>query len=182
MGNSKNSLRHVPPFSYAVRLLMEIQGRCMMSISHNCNIPGRGGTTHPGSLLPSGYLQEDDRAWETTPLGCFPSGSNIYILPYISIVLLANWKSACAKMYEIKIKKILAPRGHRTRTIPLNAASSRQELSKICSIFGLGRGEHCRDRKSRSIPLKSAVTWQHLFPQDENQAYFAQFSSTRGCV
>ena len=110
-------------------------------------------TSFLGFLLPSKYCWEDDQPWEMLSQAYLPSGYppgwshypylvNIYMLAYLSIILLAGPKSVTTKVFEIKSEKNTRSVGCQPQSIPLNAAANGRELSKKCSIFALGQGEH----------------------------------------
>ena len=69
---------------------------------------------------------------------CHSKFINIFVLSYISIILLASSKSVHTKISEIKCEKNMNLYKTANRSIPLNTVSNGRELSWWCSIFTLG--------------------------------------------
>jgi len=109
----------------------------------------------PGFFLPSKYIQEDDQAWEMHSQAFPPSGYppgwshypylvNIFLLAYLSIILLAGSKSVTAKMFEKKSGKNTRPCRTSTACDPAKRGLERTRIELTMLDFRPGGKRACQ--------------------------------------
>jgi hypothetical protein len=91
------------------------QGGAIVGNTHHASSPGFPGLPR-GFHTPSNTFWEEEHLWETLPPASLPPGCrpgwlnqseliDIFVLPYITIILLAHSKSVTIKKCEIKYEK-----------------------------------------------------------------------------
>ena len=113
------------------------------------SLPSRGTPGLPPGPLSRQTLWEDAHLWEIIPPAILPSGYppgwphqsksiNIFVLPYITIILLACSKSMTTKKCEIKYEKNITPCGTSTAVDPAKRDVERTRIELAMLDFRPG--------------------------------------------